>query len=72
MLLVAKVYSFPSMENLPFAMRFGFYLKPSDGKVFRDGDHWVMFYFGAGAGGAHVMAAFSYDLINWKASTNGL
>ena len=41
----------------------------SDGKVFRDGDHWVMFYFGLGAGGAHIMSAFSYDLMNWKAST---
>ncbi len=40
----------------------------SDGKVFRDGDHWVMFYFGLGAGGAHIMAAFSYDLMTWKAS----
>ena len=34
----------------------------SDGKVFRDGDHWVMFYFGVGKGGAHIMAAFSRDL----------
>ena len=34
----------------------------SDGKVFRDGDHWVMLYFGVGRGGAHVMAAFSRDL----------
>jgi len=39
----------------------------SDGKVFRDGDHWVMFYFGVGRGGAHVMAAFSRDLIHWTA-----
>jgi predicted GH43/DUF377 family glycosyl hydrolase len=37
----------------------------SDGKVFRDGDHWVMFYFGVGQGGAHIMAAFSRDLVNW-------
>jgi len=37
----------------------------SDGKVFRDGDHWVMFYFGVGKGGAHVMAAFSRDLQHW-------
>ena len=41
----------------------------SDPKVFRDGDHWTMFYFGLGNGGAHIMAAFSYDLMNWKAST---
>ena len=37
----------------------------SDGKVFRDGDHWVMFYFGVGQGGAHIMAAFSRDLRHW-------
>jgi hypothetical protein len=37
----------------------------SDGKVFRDGDHWVMFYFGVGKGGAHIMVAFSRDLVNW-------
>ena len=36
-----------------------------DGKVFRDGDHWVMFYFGVGQGGAHIMAAFSRDLRHW-------
>jgi hypothetical protein len=39
----------------------------SDGKVFRDGDHWVMFYFGVGRGSAHIMAAFSRDLRNWTA-----
>jgi beta-xylosidase len=38
----------------------------SDGKVFRDGDHWVMFYFGVGRGGAHIMAAFSRDLQHWS------
>ena len=37
----------------------------SDGKVFRDGDHWVCFFFGVGKGGAHIMAAFSRDLIHW-------
>ncbi len=37
----------------------------SDGKVFRDGDHWIMIYFGVGHGGAHIMAAFSRDLIHW-------
>jgi predicted GH43/DUF377 family glycosyl hydrolase len=37
----------------------------SDGKVFRDGDHWVMFYFGVGQEGAHIMAAFSRDLYHW-------
>lgn len=39
----------------------------SDGKVYRDGDHWMMFYFGVGKGGAHIMAAFSRDLENWTA-----
>jgi len=39
----------------------------SDGKVFRDGDHWVMFYFGVGRGGAHIMVAFSRDLLHWTA-----
>lgn len=37
----------------------------SDGKVFRDGDHWVSFFFGVGRGGAHVMTAFSRDLYHW-------
>ena len=37
----------------------------SDPKVFRDGDHWVMFYFGVGPGGAHIMAACSRDLQHW-------
>ncbi len=37
----------------------------SDGKVFYDGDHWVMFYFGVGMGGAHIMVAFSRDLEYW-------
>jgi len=36
-----------------------------DGKVFRDNDHWVMFYVGVGKGGAHIMAAFSLDLLHW-------
>jgi predicted GH43/DUF377 family glycosyl hydrolase len=39
----------------------------SDGKVFRDGDHWAMFYFGVGRGGAHIMIAFSRDLLHWTA-----
>lgn len=37
----------------------------SDPKVFRDGDHWTMIYFGVGKGGAHIMAAFSRDLRHW-------
>lgn len=39
----------------------------SDPKVFRDGNHWVMFYFGVGKGGAHIMIAFSRDLECWTA-----
>lgn len=40
----------------------------SDPKVFRDGDHWTMFYFGVDKGGkAHVMVAFSVDMIHWTA-----
>ena len=37
----------------------------SDGKVFWDEDHWVNFFFGVGAGGAHVMVASSRDLYHW-------
>jgi predicted GH43/DUF377 family glycosyl hydrolase len=37
----------------------------ADGKIFRDGDHWTMFYFGVGKGGAHIMVAFSRDLVHW-------
>ncbi len=37
----------------------------ADGKVFRDEDHWVMIFFGVGRGGAHIMAAYSYDLVQW-------
>lgn len=38
-----------------------------DGKVFRDGDHWAMFYIGVGKGGAHIMIAFLQDLLHWTA-----
>jgi predicted GH43/DUF377 family glycosyl hydrolase len=44
----------------------------SDAKVFRDGDHWTMFYFGVGKGGAHIMIAFSYDLVHWTADPEPL
>jgi beta-xylosidase len=37
----------------------------SDPKVFHDGDHWTMIYFGVGRGGAHIMVAFSRDLVHW-------
>ncbi|HQK94729.1 MAG TPA: hypothetical protein PLD23_14560 [Armatimonadota bacterium] len=40
----------------------------SDPKVYRHGDHWVMFYFGVAPDGhAHIMLAFSRDLVNWTA-----
>ena len=39
----------------------------SDPKVFRVGDYWVMFYVGVGHGGAHIMIAFSQDLLKWEA-----
>ncbi len=44
----------------------------SDPKVFRDGDHWTMIYFGVGKGGAHIMIAFSRDLISWTADPEPL
>ena len=37
----------------------------SDPKVYRDGDHWLMIFFGVGGGHAHIMAAFSRDLLHW-------
>jgi beta-xylosidase len=39
----------------------------SDPKVYRDGNHWTMIYFGVGRGGAHIMVAFSRDLLHWTA-----
>ncbi len=44
----------------------------SDPKVFRDGDHWTMFYFGVGRGGAHILIAFSRDLVHWTAHPDPL
>ena len=39
----------------------------ADAKVFWDKAEqvWVMFYFGVGKGGAHIMVAYSKDLTNW-------
>ena len=37
----------------------------SDGKVFYDGDHWVMLFFGVGKNKAHIMVAYSLNLIDW-------
>jgi hypothetical protein len=44
----------------------------SDPKVFHDGDHWVIFYFGVGKGGAHIMIAFSRDLKHWTSDPEPL
>ena len=39
----------------------------ADPKVFRDGDHWVMLYYGLEGGHADIRVAFSRDLRHWKA-----
>jgi predicted GH43/DUF377 family glycosyl hydrolase len=44
----------------------------SDAKVFKDGDHWTMFYFGVGQGGASILVAFSRDLLHWTADPEPL
>ncbi len=44
----------------------------SDPKVFHDGDHWTMIYFGVGHHGAHIMIAFSRDLMHWTADPEPL
>lgn len=44
----------------------------SDPKVFWDRDHWIMFFFGVGRGGAHIMAAFSRDLYHWTVDPDPL
>lgn len=44
----------------------------SDGKVFWDTDHWVMFFFGVGKNGAHIMIAFSRDLYHWTVDPDPL
>ena len=41
----------------------------SDAKVFKDGDVWVMLFFGVGCGGAHIMLAFSRDMYNWTVNS---
>lgn len=59
----------PVVRNRPGGYDEGFC---SDPKVFRDSDHWVMIYFGVGHGGAHIMIAFSRDLIHWTADPEPL
>lgn len=44
----------------------------ADPKVYRDGDHWVMFFFGVGRDGAHIMIAFSRDLRTWTVNPEPL
>lgn len=52
----------PVICNQPGGYDAGF---ASDPKVYRDGDHWTMFYFGVGHGTASIMVAFSRDLVHW-------
>jgi predicted GH43/DUF377 family glycosyl hydrolase len=59
----------PVIRNQPGGYDAGF---ASDPKVYRDGDHWTMFYFGVGHGGAHIMIAFSRDLVHWTADPEPL
>ena len=44
----------------------------SDPKVFRDGDHWLMIYFGMARGSAQIMIAFSRDLLQWTSDPTPL
>ena len=59
----------PVLRNRPGEYDAGFC---SDPKVYLDGDHWTMFYFGVGHGGAHIMIAFSRDLMHWTADPEPL
>ncbi len=52
----------PVLRNRPGGYDAAF---ASDPKVYRDGDHWTMFYFGVGHGTASIMIAFSRDLMHW-------
>jgi predicted GH43/DUF377 family glycosyl hydrolase len=59
----------PVIRNRPDSYDSGFC---SDPKVFRDGDHWTMIYFGVGFKAAHIMIAFSRDLVYWTADPEPL
>ena len=59
----------PVIRNRPGGYDSGF---ASDPKVYWDGDHWTMFYFGVGFSSAHIMIAFSRDLVNWTADPEPL
>lgn len=39
----------------------------ADPKVFRQGDHWVMLFYGLSGGHADIRVAFSMDLKHWRA-----
>jgi predicted GH43/DUF377 family glycosyl hydrolase len=59
----------PVIRNRPGGYDAGFC---SDPKVYRDGDHWTMIYFGVGCGAAHIMIAFSRDLVHWTSDPEPL
>jgi predicted GH43/DUF377 family glycosyl hydrolase len=59
----------PIIRNRPNGYDSGF---ASDPKVYRDGDHWTMIYFGVGFRAAHIMIAFSRDLVHWTADPEPL
>ncbi len=56
-------------ENPVLRVRPGFHDEDflGDGKVFKDGDHWIMLYVGVSDNKtcAHIMVAFSHDLLHW-------
>lgn len=53
-------------------------LLAADAEIYWDHDHWIMFYFGASRNNpdnqvhAHIMLAFSYDLIHWTVNPEPL
>lgn len=59
----------PVIRTRPGGFDAGF---ASDPKVFRDGDHWTMLYFGVGKGAAHIMIAFSRDMVHWTSDPEPL
>jgi len=44
----------------------------SDLKVFRYGDIWIGFFFGVNRSGAHIMIAFSRDVLHWTVNPEPL
>ncbi len=43
-----------------------------DGNIFRNGDHGTCLFFGVGTGTAHIMAAFSRNLLHWTVDPESL